>query len=228
MSFYVYRLTCTHPDSVARYYYGVRTCRGRPEEDSTYWSRSRVVAHARITLGPLCFHKKIVSVHATREEALAKEIRLHRYFDVRTHPLFFNRANQTSTRFTPGPLSPDSRAKISQALLGNQHTRGKAHSQETRRKISEAMKNKFPARGRLVSTATREKLSHARGSYAPFQGKTHTAVTRAKISHALQGRQRQHSLETRHKISQALKARHAARRVRDQAASGTPDALPHE
>lgn len=209
--FYVYRITCTHPDSVERYYYGSRSCQCLPHEDTLYWSRSLVVAEVRKQLGHQWFTKKIVSVHYTREHALAKEIRLHRYFNVRNHPLFFNRANQTSVGFTPGFLSSESRLKISRALMKNQHMHGKSHSLETRKKISEAMKGKQSGLGRHVSSETREKLSQARSSYAPFKGKTHTEATKAQISQALQGRNlgKLHSLETRLKISQAMKAKHA-------------------
>jgi hypothetical protein len=35
------------------------------------------------------FRKKILGTYATRVEALAKEVSLHAWFDVKNHPLFF-------------------------------------------------------------------------------------------------------------------------------------------
>lgn len=62
--------------------------------------------------------------------------------------------------------SPESRAKISEALKGNQHRLGKRHSSETKKKISEAGK------GREFSTDTRERLSESKkGSNNPNYGK---------------------------------------------------------
>ena len=185
MYFYVYRIICTHPDSSERYYYGSRQCQCLPQEDTTYWSSSRGVHEARQRFGEHWFRKKIVSIYSSRYEALAKEIRLHHYFDVKNHPQFFNLANQTSTRFLSRPLSLESRRKIAKALQGNTHTLGRAHSQTTRDKISQSMKGKQPSLGRHVSQARR--------GHAPFAGKRHT-------------------LETREKISQAMKASRAARK----------------
>jgi hypothetical protein len=45
------------------------------------------------------FKKKILGVYAYKKEALKKEIRLHLYFDVKNNSYFFNRANQTSSKF---------------------------------------------------------------------------------------------------------------------------------
>lgn len=120
MYYYVYRITCDHPESVEKYYYGFRSCQCPPQEDTVYWSSSRYVQHARKTFGEGWFRKKILRVFDVREEALALEIRLHAFFDVKNHPFFFNRANQTSTKFHTGGqrLSEESRQKMSQAKQG--------------------------------------------------------------------------------------------------------------
>ena len=117
---YVYRLTCTHPAVTsrltARYYYGCRSSRRTPQDDP-YWSSSKPVQKAIQRYGLASFTKKIVAIYATRAEAMAKEIALHARFDVKTHPLFFNRANQTSTKFMtlPGPLPAETQEKIAEA-----------------------------------------------------------------------------------------------------------------
>jgi hypothetical protein len=188
MYYYVYRLTCTHPLSEARYYYGVRQCRCLPQEDTNYWSSSRVVGAARKTLGKQWFVKKIVSVHPTRQAALMKEIRLHHCFNVRDNPKFFNQANQTSIGFDAGPISLEARQKISAALLKNQHTKGRKRTAEERARISQAMKGQKSAQGRSVSEVTRQKISEARTGWAPFFGKRHSEATRAKISQAMKAR----------------------------------------
>ena len=113
---YTYRLTCTHPESPHRYYYGSRTCLGDPNLDH-YWSSSPLVADARRSYGPEYWTKRVISDYPTHTGALALEVRVHAYFDVRNHPLFFNRANQTSTKFMtlPGPLPAETQEKIAEA-----------------------------------------------------------------------------------------------------------------
>jgi len=47
MFHYVYRITCIHPDSKEKYYYGVRSSKIAPENDVYYWSSSVLVKFAR-------------------------------------------------------------------------------------------------------------------------------------------------------------------------------------
>mgnify|MGYP002629010343 CR=1 FL=1 len=151
-TFYVYRLTCTHPESPAKYYYGYHSCIGDPRQDP-YWSSSRTVQAAMIRFGPEAFTKKIIAVYPTRAEALALEVKLHHYFNVKDHPLFFNRANQTSTKFTTtGSPSMATRAKIGASQ------RGKVVSDETRAKIAEAKRGKP---GKPASPETKAKMAEA-------------------------------------------------------------------
>lgn len=126
-----------------------------------YWSSSRYVATAQKRFGAKWFRKKIVS---NREAALAKEIRLHAYFDVRRHPLFFNRANQTSISFKPPGHAPsrEIREKISHSMKGNTNFAGKSHSRATREKISQSMKGKQNTLNYKHSDETREKMRETR------------------------------------------------------------------
>jgi hypothetical protein len=150
MWYYVYRVTCHYLEARERYYYGVRRSRIPPEADTRYWSSSRYVKQALNTLGKDAFTKKIVSRYPTRAEAYAKEIRLHRFFDVKTHPLFVNRANQTILKFSRSGVrfSPETIEKIrmsvrgcvySASILAQHRTRrGEHRSLETRMKMAEA------------------------------------------------------------------------------------------
>jgi hypothetical protein len=63
----------------------------------------------------------------TREEALNLEIELHNKFNVKDNPLFYNKANQTSTKFT---LSEQSKNKLKETFkrIGN-HQKGERNSQ---------------------------------------------------------------------------------------------------
>ena len=117
--YYVYRLTCHHPETVKRYYIGFRSCRGNPVTDP-YWSSSKPVKEGIARFGPEAFTKKIIAVYPTKKQALALEVKLHARLDVKNHPLFFNQSKQTSTKFTTsgspsepeGPCSEGARAVL--------------------------------------------------------------------------------------------------------------------
>jgi hypothetical protein len=94
MYYYVYRITCTHPNSIEKYYYGYRSCSVLPEEDN-YWSSSKYILNAINQYGSSFFKKKILKVFFSREEALKYEILLHEKFGVDKNKLFFNRSKQT-------------------------------------------------------------------------------------------------------------------------------------
>lgn len=55
-------------------------------------------------------------MYATREAAVAHEIRLHGRFNVKAHPPFFNRANQVSEGYTLGPLTENLKKQLSAGL----------------------------------------------------------------------------------------------------------------
>jgi len=187
--YYVYRLTCTVEHSTSeKYYYGSRTSHLPPQKD-VYWSSSRYVQQAIAMFGHCSFRKKILRVFKTREQALEYEIFLHQWFDVKTHPLFFNRANQTSTRFLCS-----------------------AHTSETKAKLAKARQGKTPMLGKSHSEQTREAMSARMRANTLFLGKTHTAEVREKLSQRLQGNTlhhgKKHSAETRAQISASLKKYH--------------------
>lgn len=219
--YYVYRITCHHPQAGAKYYYGSRTLTRAPEDDTAYWSSSRRLRASRQRLGAAWFTKKIIARYQSLEKALAKEIDLHTRFDVKTHPLFFNLANQTSTRFTTAGkgriVSQATREKIARALKGvakSAETRANmARAIPSRRGVSMETRQKMSQAKRAMSDETRAKMSHthlgvgksaetrAKMSQAHL-GKPLSPETRAKMSKSRQGKT--HSLETREKIAQAL------------------------
>lgn len=147
--YYVYRITCDHPDSPEKYYYGVRISKGAPAEDTSYWSSRRRVRAAMARFGPAWFRKKIFRTYSTYTAALQDEIFLHQYFNVKDHPLVFNQANQTSTRFTlaGGPLTPKDRAALAQAQ------RGRGVSPEQRAKINVGLRRYWDRRRQLEQKA---------------------------------------------------------------------------
>ena len=93
MLYYVYRITCTHPTSSEKYYYGFRGAIN-PQLD-TYWGSSKYVNEAMKKFGRKFFTKKIVRVFDNRHDAISLEMKLHEKFNVDTNPIFFNRCKQT-------------------------------------------------------------------------------------------------------------------------------------
>lgn len=149
--YYVYRITCRHPQSVEKYYYGSRCSKVPPEEDIRYWSSSKYVREAMKTFGSEWFEKKILACYSTQEQALLKEIKLHTYFNVKNHPFFFNRANQTVVGFsTNQPLTVEQKQKLREKALG------RVHSKETKEKMSLARRGK---KRKLLSESHRQKIS---------------------------------------------------------------------
>ena len=93
MYYYVYRITCHHPDSIPKHYYGFRGA-VNPHQDE-YWSSSTYVRDAIQKYGKEWFSKKILNVYDTRESAIDKEIALHTRFDVDRNEWFFNKCKQS-------------------------------------------------------------------------------------------------------------------------------------
>ncbi|MHB8098149.1 MAG: GIY-YIG nuclease family protein [Sulfuricurvum sp.] len=144
MYHYVYLLQSTED---LKFYIGVRSTKTLPAED-IYKSSSKTM-----TKTYLCnCTKRIIKEFLTRKDAVSYEIRLHKLYNVASNPLFFNAANQTSTKFdTTGVKSPrkgvkltaETKEKLRQANLG------KKQSQETRDKRAAKLK------GHVVSEKTR-------------------------------------------------------------------------
>ncbi len=221
-TFYVYRLTCTHPESPAKYYYGYHSCIGDPRQDP-YWSSSRTVQAAMIRFGPEAFTKKVIATYPTRAEALALEVKLHHYFNVKDHPLFFNRANQTSTKFTTtGSPSMATRAKMSAALQGHQV------SPETRHKLSETGKGRrlSPEQRAAVAEANRRRVvtSETKAKMAASQ-KNRSPQLRAQVAEKLTGTRR--GEETKAKLADIARNRSPELRAKMAEARRGKPGMPH-
>ncbi len=86
------------------------------------------------------------------------------------------------------PLTPTARAKISQALTGNQHFLGHRHSVETRAKQAAAKIGNASRRGMLHSDETKRKMSaKARGEGSSSAKLTWEQVREIRHRHAAGG-----------------------------------------
>ena len=94
MYYYVYRIKCTHLDSIEKYYYGYRSCKCLPEKDY-YWSSSKYVLNSIKKFGLNFFKKKIIKVFNDKQSAMELEIFLHEKFNVDKNILFFNKSKQS-------------------------------------------------------------------------------------------------------------------------------------
>ena len=169
---YVYRITNTVE---RKHYYGSRKSILQPKEDlgKKYFSSSvdiEFIADQKIN--PQNYKYKVVSIHSTHKEALAKEIKLHYIFNVGTNPSFYNRCKAISTGFsTEGSIhTEETKAKISKSRKGTNSRLGYKHTEETRKKISEKSK------GRIISDKARKKASEV------HKNKVVSEETRKKIS----------------------------------------------
>jgi len=101
----VYRITHLYGNI---HYYGSKTAKGfKPKDIGTKYVTGSTDQNfvKELTEQPDNFKVKIVSIHVTKEEAVAKESRLHAKFDVGRNPKFYNRANQTMSGFMcPGKI----------------------------------------------------------------------------------------------------------------------------
>jgi len=69
-------------------YHGVRSCSCSIEEDTYQGSGFYTPSGAVV-------NKIILTIHTTREEALTEEVWYHKEYNVKIHPDYYNRANQT-------------------------------------------------------------------------------------------------------------------------------------
>jgi len=172
MYHYVYRIT---NKVLGKHYYGVRSSRCAPMDDlgTTYLSSSSDKQFKTDQkANPANYKYKVVSMHLTRELALAKEVKLHKYFNVAVNQSFYNKAVQTSTKFS---------------------TFGTKVSAETKKKLSKLFTGKGnPFYGKEHSEASKAKISNnhcvCNGSANSMFGATHTLATKAKISKANSGK----------------------------------------
>lgn len=203
--YYVYRLTCTHPSHAEgpKYYYGWRCSKVPPEQDTLYVSSSRLVKDTIKHLGREWFKKKILACYSTKQEAIEKEVLLHAYFDVKSHPLFFNRANQTSSGFVTGEkLTEAQKQKLREKATG------KKHSLESRKKMSQQRRGK---KRKPLSLEHKEKIRKA------LLGKHHSPATRQKMIDTRKKLVARNQTDaTKQKISQKMKQVSEERRLKNQ------------
>jgi len=76
-----------------RGYIGSRGCECNSVEEDNYFG-----SYGDKTFNPSC--KIILTEHATREEAVEAEVKLHKFYQVDTNPHFANKARQTSVSFS--------------------------------------------------------------------------------------------------------------------------------
>ena len=88
-------------------YHGVRSCKCDTVDDE-YWGSSK---HTPDTNSSTKF---ILTIHNSRKEAVAEEVRYHKANAVSTNDKYYNRANQTCVGFDTGgtTLSNEHKAKI--------------------------------------------------------------------------------------------------------------------
>lgn len=140
MNHYVYLLTSK---DLTKYYIGVRSCECSPNSDN-YWGSSRHLGTKSTRQDR--FYKTVLGVFASREEAVAEEIRLHDKYDVAKNDKFINKAKQTSTGWDTTGVSfiksEKTKKIMSKAQEGNKKFLGRKHSEETKSKMSESAKKR--------------------------------------------------------------------------------------
>ena len=93
--YYTYRITCNHPDSIEKYYYGFRKSKTQHPNNDVYWSSSKYVKEAILKYGIQYFSKKIIKIFDIAEDAIKHESKLHERLKVDKHRLFFNKCRST-------------------------------------------------------------------------------------------------------------------------------------
>ena len=119
-----------------KYYCGYRGTSLRPVDDVSYLGSSDTVRNLKKNSEKDCFQKKILGIFLFEDDAIEAEVSYHHFFDVKNHPKFLNKANQTSKKFS----------------FDNT---GRVHTKESNRKHSETQK------GKIVSEDTRNKIRNA-------------------------------------------------------------------
>lgn len=208
---YTYRITNL---ITGMHYYGDRSSDCHPQEDlgikyfssfTEKWFKLDQIEN------PSHYKYKIIKIFNTRKEAKALEIKLHRKFNVKNNPKFYNKANQETNGFcydrTGIKDSLETKLKKSMAFSGV------PKSNEHRKKLSSSIKHKFE-----IDTTYKEKLSIISKEWHknhdnPFKGKSHSEETRQLMSvnhadfngenHPLYGKT--HSEESKKKMSIAKK-----------------------
>jgi len=170
-------------------YMGVRSCKCKPEEDTSYVGSSKHTPNSSEIL-----FKNILNTYSSRAEAIEAEIAFHAEHGVATNSEYYNKSNQTNTGFdTLGVTfehTTEHRIKIKQSLTGRKRSpeeclaisKGKTgklgakHSNETKRKIGKAHA------GKRVSQESIDKMVTTRIANDSF---VQSVNTKAKISKTL-------------------------------------------
>ena len=155
---YVYRITNI---VINKHYYGKRSSNILPNLDLgvIYFSSSKDKEFIKDQKdNPHNYKYKVISVYSCPLLAVAKEVKLHVKFDVKSNEKFYNRATQTSNRFyydwTGHTHSAETREKMSKKVSGeNNHNYGKPLSESTKEKLRQANL------GKKVSEHVKRKLS---------------------------------------------------------------------
>ena len=161
---YVYEITY----NTGKKYIGVRSCKCNIEEDVYMGSPFHLPKEAVIGC------KEILSIHETRELAMEEEIRLHKLYNVKDNPDFYNQCNATSTKFQ---LSKE-------AILKSAETR-KGRTKETHEYIQKQIQARAKYKGEGLTPAQKaqwapHKLEERNKKYKESLAKTMENPERAK------------------------------------------------
>lgn len=163
---YTYKITVDNCSDQRKYYIGSRTSNCIPEEDVFYHGSCKSLKEFLKSNPNTPYKKEVLAYFPTRYDALEHEIQLHAEFDVARNPEFFNRARQTSTKFsTEGMPAPNL---------------GIPHSEHTKHKMSKshAGKPKSEAVKRHLSITKKGKPNGHAGLHHSIQGKEN--ISKAK------------------------------------------------
>lgn len=151
----------------------------------------RKVWEEEIQNNPHLFNVRILSTYSSRQEAFDREEYIQRKLNVVESPMYMNLSYANYKMVTIGPLSAETKSKLSIARTGRKHT------EETRAKMSKShMGVKMPAR--TDSWREKQRISQS--------GRRATEETRNKMSESRKGRK--HSYETIEKMRRAYRERH--------------------
>lgn len=153
------------------HYYGVRSCKCKPEEDLgiKYFSSSKYLTKEIQELGAEYYKFKIVKRFDNREDADKYEIMLHAKFDVARNEKFYNKAKRLNYKFSTYGIQLTEEWKEAVRLAGI----GRKHSEETKLRMSEQRKKYFEehpeaivamserGKNRKLSSEARRKISEA-------------------------------------------------------------------
>jgi len=173
----------------SKHYYGLRSSKVEPKLDlgiKYFTSSTDLEFRNDFIKNPHKYKCVIVRKFTSRNEAVIFEIFLHNRFNVKNHPSFYNRSNQSAKGFDRSGIltSKDTKKLISNSI------KGIIRSEETKKKMSESRK------GYIMPVSSRIKLSNSK------KGTAHSEETKKKMSDSSKGQIM--SPEARDKISNAL------------------------